>query len=157
MRHLISSCFLITLLSLPFGTSVWADDVTSTGVPDVTEIPGAIGGDSGTTTTDPNAVPNPNTVPTPVAPTIDNGAPASPNQYNQMMEKCKVTDSDGNGLIKPYMADSGINLAGDANAWIWVPYGQCAKINAGDFTDISPDILAKIDTSNIRSAKTLGN
>lgn len=149
MRHLISSCFVITLLSLPFGTSVGADDVTSTGVPDVTEIPGAIGGASGTTTTDPNAVP------TPVAPTIDNGGPASPNQYNQMMEKCKVTDSDGNGLIKPYMADSGINLAGDANAWIWVPYGQCTKINAGDFSGVSPDILAKIDTSNITQAKTL--
>lgn len=95
-----------------------------------------------------------NTVPTPIAPTLDN-TPVSDNQYNQMMEKCKVVDQDGNGLIKPYMADSGINLAGDADAWIWVPYGQCAKLNAGNFSGISPDILAKINTSNIQNAPTL--
>lgn len=82
--------------------------------------------------------------------------PASANQNNQMMEKCKVVDSNGNGLIKPYMADSGINLEGDASAWIWVPRGQCAKINAGDFNGVSPDIMAKINTSNIQQAPTLG-
>lgn len=95
------------------------------------------------------------TVPTPYSGTLDSGQNNS-NQYNQMMEKCHVVDQDGNGLIKAYMADSGVNLEGDASAWIWVPYGQCAKINAGDFTGISPAILAKINTSNIQQAPTLG-
>lgn len=95
------------------------------------------------------------TVPTPYSGTLDSGQNNS-NQYNQMMEKCNVVDSDGNGLIKAYMADSGVNLEGDASAWIWVPYGQCAKINAGDFTGVSPAILAKINTSNIQQAPTLG-
>lgn len=71
------------------------------------------------------------------------------------MEKCHVVDSNGNGLIKPYMADSGPNLEGDASAWIWVPYGQCAKINNGDFTGVSQAIRDKIDNSNITNAQTI--
>jgi hypothetical protein len=65
-------------------------------------------------------------------------------------EKCKVVDGHGNGMIKPYTADSGDNLAGDANAWIWVPYGQCKKINKGDFSGVSSDIRNKINDSNIQ-------
>lgn len=95
-----------------------------------------------------------NAVPTPYAGTVDAG---QNNQYqnDQMMEKCQVVDSDGNGLIRPYMADSGTNLEGDASAWIWVPYGQCAQINAGNFNGISPAILSKINPSNIQQAPTL--
>jgi hypothetical protein len=71
------------------------------------------------------------------------------------MEQCRVVDQDGNGLIRQGMADSGYNLQGDADAWIWVPYGECAQINAGDFQDVSEDIRAKIEPSNIDYAQTL--
>ena len=97
------------------------------------------------------------TTPTPYSQTLGSGQDNSNNANNQMMEKCKVVDSNGNGLIKAYQADSGINLEGDPDAWIWVPYGQCAQINAGNFNGIAPDILAKINTSNIQSAPTLGD
>ena len=72
-----------------------------------------------------------------------------------MMEKCHVVDSDGNGLIRAYMADSGPNLEGDASAWIWVPYGQCAKINQGDFSGVDDYIKAKIQQSNLHQAETI--
>lgn len=101
-------------------------------------------------------VADPIIVPTPKADTQGSGQ-SDQYQNNQMMEKCKVVDKDGNGLIKAYMADSGLNLEGDANAWIWVPYGQCAKINAGDYSGITPDILAKINSSNVQTAPTLGD
>lgn len=133
MRQLFFRSILLLTLCLPAGLVIADDPIDQTG--------------SDTT----NGL-----IPSPSAPTLDQ-TPQSDNQYNQMMEKCKVVDQNGNGLIKPYMADSGINLAGDANAWIWVPYGQCKKINAGDFTGISPDILAKINTTNIQQAPTLGN
>lgn len=93
--------------------------------------------------------------PTPMAETLDSKPNKTQDQNNQMMEKCHVVDSNGNGLIKPYMADSGINLDGDASAWIWVPYGQCSKINKGDFSGVSEEIRQKIDTSNIQMAPTL--
>ncbi len=72
-----------------------------------------------------------------------------------MMEQCKVVDSNGNGLIRAYMADSGANLEGDANAWIYVPYGQCAKINNGDFSGVSQAVKDKIQPSNIDQAQTI--
>jgi hypothetical protein len=81
--------------------------------------------------------------------------PADNPANNQMMEKCKVLDSDGNGLIKAYMADSGPNLEGDASAWIWVPYGQCVKINHGDFNGVSAAIRAKINPSDLTNAQTI--
>lgn len=71
------------------------------------------------------------------------------------MQECKVVDSNGNGLIRAYMADSGPNLEGDANAWIYVPYGQCAKINNGDFSGVSQAIKDKIQPSNIDQAQTI--
>ncbi len=74
---------------------------------------------------------------------------------NRTMEQCRVVDRDGNGLIKAYMADSGPNLEGDADAWIWVPRGQCAHLNAGDYTGIAPQILDKINPSDITNAQTL--
>ena len=70
------------------------------------------------------------------------------------MEKCKVVDKNGKGLIKAHKADcnaapshscSGQNKAGDALSWIMVPKGQCAKINAGDFSGVSQDIKDKIE------------
>ncbi len=76
-------------------------------------------------------------------------------QNNPMMEKCKIKDKDGNGLIKAYMADSGPNLEGDADAWIWVPRGQCKKLNQGDYSGVNGEISAKINPSNIQDAKTL--
>lgn len=72
-----------------------------------------------------------------------------------MVEQCKVVDSNGNGLIRAYMADSGPNLEGDANAWIYVPYGQCAKINNGDFSGVSQAVKDKIQPSNIDEAQTI--
>lgn len=74
---------------------------------------------------------------------------------NPYMEKCHVVDQDGNCIIKPYSADSGPNLPGDDNAWIWVPYGQCAKINSGDYSSLTPEILNKLDLNNRTTAETV--
>lgn len=68
------------------------------------------------------------------------------------MEKCKVIQ-DGKGLIKAHKADcagashscAGQNKAGDAEAWIMVPKGQCSKINVGDFSGVGQDIKDKIE------------
>jgi uncharacterized membrane protein len=68
------------------------------------------------------------------------------------MEKCKVV-KDGRGLIKENKADckgsshscAGQNAAGDPESWIMVPKGQCEKINAGDFSEVSQDIKDKIE------------
>lgn len=68
------------------------------------------------------------------------------------MEKCKVV-KDGKGLIKEHKADckgsshscAGQNKAGDAESWIMVPNGQCAKINAGDFSGVGQDVKDKIE------------
>ena len=69
------------------------------------------------------------------------------------MEKCSVVGKNGQGLIKAHKADcadsghscAGQNSAGDAKAWIIVPKGDCAKINAGDFTNVSQDIKDKLE------------
>lgn len=72
------------------------------------------------------------------------------------MEKCTVVDQDGNGLIKPGMANSGNNLENDADAWIYVPHGQCAKINKGDFNGVSPEIRNKLQAGDeIDNAATI--
>lgn len=71
------------------------------------------------------------------------------------MEKCYVVDKNGKGLIKEHKADcksknnscAGHNAAGDASAWILVPEGKCAKINAGDFSDVDKEIQEKIEMS----------
>lgn len=72
------------------------------------------------------------------------------------MEKCKVVGPDGKGLIKAHKADcqsvhnscAGSNKAGDPDAWILVPKGQCEKINAGDFEGVSDDIKDKIEDAD---------
>lgn len=151
MPKIVKHAFLVILLFMSLGTA-WADSSTSGGVGVSTDSSAGTGTSSGSS--DSTALP-PGVVPTPTTQTFG-VTPDSKNQYNQMMEQCKVVDQDGNGLIKAYMADSGVNLTGDASAWIWVPYGQCAKLNAGDFSGISPKILSKIDTSNIQQAPTLG-
>lgn len=69
------------------------------------------------------------------------------------MEKCKVVDKDGKGLIKAHQAEcatsknscAGNNLAGDPDAWILVPKGECDKINKGDFSGVDDKIKDKIE------------
>lgn len=69
------------------------------------------------------------------------------------MEKCQVVSKSGKGLIKAHKAEcagggtscAGTNEAGDPAAWILVPQGQCAKINAGNFRGVSQDIRDKIE------------
>lgn len=81
---------------------------------------------------------------------------ATPDQ-NKMrnMEQCKVVDKDGNNLIRAGEADSGNNADNDDDAWIWVPAGQCAKLNAGDFSGVGPGVKAKIHPSSNVNAATL--
>ncbi len=69
------------------------------------------------------------------------------------MEKCQVVDKNGKGLIKAHKTDckaaghscAGQNQAGDPTAWIMVPKGECAKINAGDFSGVNQIIKDKIE------------
>lgn len=75
-------------------------------------------------------------------------------QANPNSEKCMVV-KDGKGLIKASKSDcaseshscAGKNKEADAKSWIYVPKGQCAKINAGDMTGVSDDIKAKIESA----------
>ena len=68
------------------------------------------------------------------------------------MDKCKVV-KDGKGMIKASKSDcatashscAGQNAAGDAEAWLKVPKGQCEKINAGDFSGIDQVTKDKIE------------
>lgn len=68
------------------------------------------------------------------------------------MEKCKVV-KDGKGMIKESKADcaggkascAGQNKAGDPEAWIYVPKGECTKINAGDFSGVDKGTKDKIE------------
>ena len=69
------------------------------------------------------------------------------------MEKCQVV-KDGKSLIKEHKADcksknhscAGQNVAGDAESFILVPTGQCAKINAGDLSGVDEHIKDKLDS-----------
>ncbi len=69
------------------------------------------------------------------------------------MEKCMVVDKQGHNIVKAGKNDcksatnscAGQAKAGDKNAYIEVPKGQCAKINAGDYTGVSADTKAKIE------------
>ncbi len=69
------------------------------------------------------------------------------------MEKCKVVGKDGKGLIKEFKGAcntsthscAGQNKAGDPEAWILVPEGECAKINAGDTSGVAPSVREKLD------------
>jgi uncharacterized membrane protein len=72
------------------------------------------------------------------------------------MEQCKVVDKNGKGLIKAHKGScaggggscAGSNEAGDPNAFIIVPKGQCAKINMGDFSGVSPAVKDSIEGAN---------
>jgi len=74
---------------------------------------------------------------------------------NPTNEKCMVV-KDGKGLIKASKSDcaaeshscAGNNKEGDAKSWIYVPKGQCAKINAGDMTGVSDEVKAKIEAAD---------
>lgn len=82
---------------------------------------------------------------------------ASADSHDGGMEKCTVTDSDGKGLIKahqgacqtPTSSCSGQNTAGDPNAWILVPTGECQKINSGDLSGVDQSIIDKIEVSGL--------
>jgi uncharacterized membrane protein len=77
------------------------------------------------------------------------------------MEKCKVVDSHGKGLIIEHKSDcaskssscAGHNKAGDADAWILVPKGECDKINKGDLSGVSDEIKAKVDMKDMMGDK----
>lgn len=64
------------------------------------------------------------------------------------MEKCKVVDKAGKGLIKEHMAEGGMNKAGDPSAEIMVPKGWCAKVNeavmSGNWSAVPADVKAKL-------------
>ena len=69
------------------------------------------------------------------------------------MEKCKPVNAQGKNIVKEHKADcasqghscAGHNKAGDHEAWILVPKGDCAKINKGDFKDISQEVKDRMD------------
>ena len=79
------------------------------------------------------------------------------------MEKCKVVDSNGKGLIKEHKTDcasknnscAGHNKAHDAEAWIMVPKGECDKINKGDFSGVSDEVKEKIDMKDMKDMKDM--
>jgi uncharacterized membrane protein len=81
---------------------------------------------------------------------------------NPNNEKCMVV-KDGKGLIKASKADcateshscAGSNKEGDAKSWIYVPKGQCAKINAGDMTGVSDEVKAKIEAAPAKPAEKM--
>ena len=68
------------------------------------------------------------------------------------MEKCKVV-KDGKGMIKAGKGAcktangscAGNNAAGDPDAWIMVPKGECDKLNKGDMSGVSDEIKDKLD------------
>ncbi len=82
---------------------------------------------------------------------------ASADSHDGGMEKCTVTNADGKGLIKAHQGAcnsatsscSGQNQAGDPNAWILVPTGECQKINAGDLSGVSQSVIDKIEVSEL--------
>ena len=67
------------------------------------------------------------------------------------MEKCKVVDKDGKGLIKAHKGEcatskhscAGHNGPGDPESWILVPKGECKNINAGEFSGVDDNIKEK--------------
>lgn len=73
------------------------------------------------------------------------------------MEACKVVNAEGKNLVLAGKADgvadkadsAGTNAANEADAWIWVPVGQCEKLNHGDFSGASDEVKAKLDTSAV--------
>src|SRR5574337_1019716 len=67
-------------------------------------------------------------------------------------EKCVVI-KDGKNLIKEGKNDcktavhscAGQAKAGELDSWIYVPKGECAKINGGNMTGVSKEVKEKIE------------
>lgn len=67
-------------------------------------------------------------------------------------EKC-VAMKDGKNIVKANKNDcksashscAGQAKAGEADSWIYVPKGQCAKINSGNYTGISKETKDKLE------------
>jgi len=74
-------------------------------------------------------------------------------EHEANMEKCKAVNSKGVNIIKEHMSDcasknsscAGHNKAGDNDAWILVPKGDCEKINKGKFSGLSKELKEKLD------------
>ena len=91
------------------------------------------------------------------------------NHDNKMMphsksdlEKCHIIDKKtGKSLIKAHKADcntskhscAGHNKAGDPEAWMMVPKGECEKINAGDISGLPKELQGKIDIKKLPKLK----
>lgn len=82
--------------------------------------------------------------------------PANTNPHANM-ERCKVV-KDGKGMIREHKGDckslnkeksscAGQNVAGDPEAWIFVPKGECAKVNMGDCSGLSAENRARLETT----------
>ncbi|MBS0289262.1 MAG: DUF2282 domain-containing protein [Proteobacteria bacterium] len=76
-------------------------------------------------------------------------------QADQGVEKCSIV-KDGKGLIKESKGDcktmahscAGQNPAGEIDAFIIVPAGECVKINKGDFSGVKPKVMEKIEVKS---------
>lgn len=81
------------------------------------------------------------------------------------MEKCAIVKMD-RGMIKPGQNDGdytnddgkvvhkGESWLWDKQAWVWVPTGECKKINDNDdISGLPEDIKAKIITSRFEGLK----
>lgn len=70
------------------------------------------------------------------------------------MEKCSPM-KNGKNIIKANKADcktanhscAGQNSAGEPDAFIIVPKGQCEQINKGDFTKVQPSVKDRLEMS----------
>ena len=77
-------------------------------------------------------------------------------------EQCKIVQA-GKGMILAGKSDckatshscAGKNTSGDPDSWIWVPKGQCVKVNQGDFSGIPMDVQEKIEGTDASGA-TIG-
>ncbi|CAK8162610.1 DUF2282 domain-containing protein [Candidatus Xenohaliotis californiensis] len=75
--------------------------------------------------------------------------------HKKAMEKCKVVDKDGKGLIRAHKSDcaggknscAGSNKAGDPDAWIFVPKGLCEKINNSEWKHVPKSVIKKLDVN----------
>jgi uncharacterized membrane protein len=77
-------------------------------------------------------------------------APANTNP-NANMERCNVV-KDGKGMIREHKGDcksknscAGQNSSNDPQAWIFVPKGECTKINMGDCSGVSQETRARLE------------
>lgn len=78
------------------------------------------------------------------------------------MEKCHVNQA-GKGMIVAGKADckttshacAGQNVDDDEASWIWVPTGECIKVNEGNFSGLPKNIQAKIEGTDASGA-TIG-